>query len=422
MSPLDDVTLIRKFVQGDTTLLGNQNLRVETAFDASQLIAKRGGIVATLKTEQGRTVLVRQSSEYWALLHQVLCDSSLVPTSPAAQKGFILYEELPIPDGYEVNYMEAVNLWKAWWTYKRKAGLRYALNMNLLVLVRNTWYPVQNIEMNPGTLFIKTWAAELCVQGKDYLVWLSPVQETQKTELTNPKIGEVQLDSENSYSESTASGIGAPLSVPQPPPFLSKPHPEVAADEMPTMIQAIHWPPPPPAVAEESLSYNYHELREPSVLPPHEYKPRFQKSYGAQEPVIDQADFPVAPEQLSAAVPSPTILPAAPPLPEPYINAAPHQEPNPYLPQTPGNDDDLGIQEEYPGTPPGYYNPEFYYPSAPAPAPAQGDMSSVLRFNQGRLYIMTAIGEVVVEGTDIKFWLDRPAPTYPPMPDVFKGK
>jgi hypothetical protein len=73
MAALDDITLIKKFVDGEDILLANPNLRVEPAFDTVQLLAKTGELIATLKfVSKIRTALVRRESKYWDLVHQAL--------------------------------------------------------------------------------------------------------------------------------------------------------------------------------------------------------------------------------------------------------------------------------------------------------------------------------------------------------------
>ncbi|HEY9805578.1 MAG TPA: hypothetical protein V6D04_03365, partial [Candidatus Obscuribacterales bacterium] len=70
MTLLDDIALIRQFVKGETTLAANQNLRVEAAFNALQLLVKRRGVVATAQLNDGKVsaILARAESEYWGLL------------------------------------------------------------------------------------------------------------------------------------------------------------------------------------------------------------------------------------------------------------------------------------------------------------------------------------------------------------------
>src|SRR6476646_2919196 len=117
MTLLDDIVLIRQFVKGETTLAANQNLRVESAFNALQLMAKRRGVIATaqLNVGEAKTVLAKAESEYWGLLHQVLQEYGWMPAESQDQAGWMKYEHRAIPAGYQVNYTESRQLWKEWW-------------------------------------------------------------------------------------------------------------------------------------------------------------------------------------------------------------------------------------------------------------------------------------------------------------------
>jgi len=185
MTILDDTALILNFLKGNNTLVANQNLRVEPAFDAVQLLAKRGGLIATLRMlESVPIVTVRRGSEYWNLLHHALVENCFVPLgSNEKQPDFDDYKKQEVPGGYHFNCTEAKVLWQQWWTRTRQ-GNRHGIQMDLLVFTRNTWYPIREIISNQGTLFISTLATELVYQGTDIVVWLNrlPQAATGKPE------------------------------------------------------------------------------------------------------------------------------------------------------------------------------------------------------------------------------------------------
>lgn len=173
MNTLDDLALIQKFIRGETTLLANQRLRIESVFDSTQLSAKRGGLIATIKPgAEGLIVLLRRDSEYYNLVHQCLLDRSLMPTGEIDQAGFERYCPCRVPAGYKLNCTEARALWKEWWMSARH-GNRSSIQTNLLIFTRNTWYPIREIACNQGTVFITTLVTEVMLQGTDQVIWLS---------------------------------------------------------------------------------------------------------------------------------------------------------------------------------------------------------------------------------------------------------
>ncbi len=166
----DDIELIRKFVQGDQNFLANQNLRLEPAFNSAQLLAKKGGLIATAKLAgQIRSVLVRQSSVYQAQINQILTEHQYLPTK-IGDRGVIHYEHCPIPAGYTANYTEVRHLWRAWRTQDiRKPHLKY------LIQSQQTWLTVEKIEHGQESFFIHVPGEEKMLYARDCLVWLSPV-------------------------------------------------------------------------------------------------------------------------------------------------------------------------------------------------------------------------------------------------------
>lgn len=180
MHILDDVTLIQQFVGGEATLAANQNLRIEPAFDSLQLLAKRGGLIASMKRVGSRqTVLMRRESDYAALMHQILLARQFVPAAGASnQPDFEQYRADEIPAGYEVSYTTVRTLWREWWRSTRHTNVNN-IQIDLLIFVRDTWYPVRNIVCSEGVLFITTLVSEVSYEGSEPLTWLRRVPAPQ---------------------------------------------------------------------------------------------------------------------------------------------------------------------------------------------------------------------------------------------------
>lgn len=223
MHILDDITLIQQFISGEATLAANQKLRIEPAFNSVQLMAKRGGLIATMNRSGSRqTVLLRQESDYSAIMRQILLARQFVPVAGVGdQSGFEQYRADEIPAGYEATHATAKALWKEWWrTARKKSG--HGIYMDILIFVRDTWYPIRNIVCSQGSLFVTTLVSEVSFESGEQLTWLRqlPPLRPGDTELTSP-VPIRSLQPLNSPPQpSIAHKEQQP--VPTPPAFLSK--------------------------------------------------------------------------------------------------------------------------------------------------------------------------------------------------------
>lgn len=173
MNPLNDAAVLLKFIQGESSLVANQNLRIEPAFDSVQLLAKRGGVIAMSKSVDAvPVVLVRRNSDYWSLLHQLLLDQSFMPIGTADLPEFEQYQACSIPAGYRLNFTEARALWREWWKTARTSNPR-SLLMDLLISDADQWCPIHDMAYSQELLFITTPENEICLNKNDSIVWLS---------------------------------------------------------------------------------------------------------------------------------------------------------------------------------------------------------------------------------------------------------
>lgn len=184
MTKIDDITLIRKFIQGELTLLANNNLRVEPAFNTAQLLAKRGELLATAKlVGQIRSILVRQSSVYEELINRILSEHRYIPTH-INEQGLVQYEPCPIPDGYELNYTEVRQLWKIWRVcyckhdYSQRNRPRKPDAQALLIRRDKGWAPIIFISYAQENFFIEIPGDEIMLYSSDRLVWLNPAPKS----------------------------------------------------------------------------------------------------------------------------------------------------------------------------------------------------------------------------------------------------
>ncbi|MEJ1935224.1 hypothetical protein WDZ92_33935, partial [Nostoc sp. NIES-2111] len=82
------------------------------------------------------------------------------------------YKYCEIPKGYQMHCMKSVHLWRSWWKY-RKNKSQLGIPLDLLIRNRNSWYPIRDLIISDGLLYIKTLGSEIAVHSNDLLIWLS---------------------------------------------------------------------------------------------------------------------------------------------------------------------------------------------------------------------------------------------------------
>jgi hypothetical protein len=181
---MDNASLIHAFVESvvanKSTLIANAELRIEPIGDTLQLWAKQEGMISSARPNRNHfSVILKDKTHYWPILHNILLENSFLPTHPAPAKGFYQYEFAKVPPHYEVNYTDGLLLLQAWWQYQQQEDRSGLLGM--LIWHGKTWYPVRNIDCNQGTLSILSWGNEISVQPSERVVWLlkvDPVAES----------------------------------------------------------------------------------------------------------------------------------------------------------------------------------------------------------------------------------------------------
>ncbi len=175
ISNIDDATVIKKFFQGDKDLVANSNIRIEGSGSSLQLIAKQSEMLATLTLiEKRRVALVRATSQYWQLIHRLLIENNFVAWGNSKQKGFVEYQQWVPPPGYQIKYTEVVELWKQWWPNQRYHK-KHDLDLEMLIFLKNNWYPIQNITVEEGTFYVKTLVGQLKLTSKEKILWASKI-------------------------------------------------------------------------------------------------------------------------------------------------------------------------------------------------------------------------------------------------------
>jgi hypothetical protein len=175
---LEDSKLIDKFIQGSNQLLSSYALRLESAGAVPQLMSRTGEVIAALYAQnQPRSAIVKQSSPFFEQIQMALLEQEYICSGASKRSGFIEYRYYNAPAGYRVWYTEPGILWKKWWPSERFQN-KQRFNMDILVNIKNNWYPVRNITVHAGKFTIETIAGKLLCNRDESVLWLAQRIET----------------------------------------------------------------------------------------------------------------------------------------------------------------------------------------------------------------------------------------------------
>jgi hypothetical protein len=184
---LSNLDLIREFVQSSIqkkeVLLSNPALTAQTVYKTNQLTAKAEGVIVTAQLSNTLSeFLISPKSSQWELINQALAEYNYILKGEVDNRGFYQYQYCEVPKGYRMHCTRSVLLWRAWWKY-RKYALRPGIPLELLIRTRDSWYPIRDLIISDGLLYIKTLGSEIALDSEDLVTWLSKIDVTKIKEI-----------------------------------------------------------------------------------------------------------------------------------------------------------------------------------------------------------------------------------------------
>ncbi|HEY9617788.1 MAG TPA: hypothetical protein V6C64_13155 [Microcoleaceae cyanobacterium] len=169
-------TFIQESIESKHILFSYQNLKAHTVCNNNQLIAINEGVIATAPlATPDPTFLVKSGSLYEGLIHRLLIEHSFIPGNRNIQEPFRSYEYFQVPPGYHLNCTFPSELWQAWWKYSRR--IQYSLlSTELLIRVRNSWYPIRDCLITEGRFRVKTLGSEIALFERESVLWLNKLE------------------------------------------------------------------------------------------------------------------------------------------------------------------------------------------------------------------------------------------------------
>lgn len=356
MIQVDDMTLIKRFIQGEEIdLLYNDNLQVEVIGGICQLLGKNKKIIAMIKTvDKTKCALVRYNSEYWSVLNKLLQENHFIPVGESDLSGLMTYEYHEVPVGYRLHHTEAITLWKTWYPYTRNKK-PVGIPLDILILVKNKWASIRDIHIHEGTLFVNTLFEQVSIHYNEQVVWIS-------------KVDMIFHNIPNNDDDTLFFNQGNQNTV-----LELNPDDNYDLPEDNTLIQLSGLDLVSPLLHQRTLLVD-NTWENPQNLIEDEQKQEFEQEeefypndYFAENDQPTEVEIRHEVEQKSLHRESNNIHLADTILEVPHIDSIPK----------------------------------------PQVISHHVDMNNVIRFMQGKLYIMTAIGEVVVEGSDYSFSINK---------------
>ncbi|MEM9152292.1 MAG: response regulator, partial [Cyanobacteria bacterium P01_F01_bin.3] len=115
----DDVELVAAFVKSfikmESAFFSNRNLVASSGEGVTTLSARTEGLVVKVTDIEGKsTAAVKQSSEYWSLIRQILIENHFFPVS-LRTNGVCRFQLLDVPENCQLYHTHAEALCEAWY-------------------------------------------------------------------------------------------------------------------------------------------------------------------------------------------------------------------------------------------------------------------------------------------------------------------
>ncbi len=184
---LSDSTTIWRFAQGKKRLAGNHNLRINYAHNSLQLSTPNNELIAIHKVaEKLHYILIKKDSKYSQMIQNIISECKFIPIDTAtAERGFMRYQKYDIPEGYNLRYEPASQLWQIWQEDRQQSiG---GLQLDILILARSKWYRVQQMICTDDRLDLQTRLGLISLSLRDRIAWIAKLGDIPA--VSNPDLG-----------------------------------------------------------------------------------------------------------------------------------------------------------------------------------------------------------------------------------------
>jgi hypothetical protein len=184
----EELAIISYFVRGQKHAASSQNLKLEYTETSIRLSDGNGRLVGISKqvNQWQRKVLISNNSAYRFSNIQALIAEGFIAKQKSSHPDFTEHHYYTIPDGYKINYTEAIQLWKIWWNNKRYQLDTSHPSIDILTFSKGKWYLVQDLQPKQGNFVLRTARGEIKIEPGEYVVWIDSLFSIV-TENSEPK-------------------------------------------------------------------------------------------------------------------------------------------------------------------------------------------------------------------------------------------
>jgi hypothetical protein len=206
---LDDETIVRRFARGKKRLVANHNLRIDYAHNSLQLSTPQDELIAIHKiSDRLHYILVKKDSEYSDLIQNLIGDYQFIPIeTTTSERGFVRYQKYEIPEGYQLHYEPANQLWQTWQENQQQSTV--GLRLDILILAKSKWYRVQEMTRADDRLDLQTRLGLISLSLRDRIAWIAKLGNIQPP--PNPDRARVATDRQNANGNGSDSEILAKI-------------------------------------------------------------------------------------------------------------------------------------------------------------------------------------------------------------------
>lgn len=169
-------TFVTSFIQGQSILLSNHNIRTEPLFDTVQLIAQQGGVISTAALKGSPvTAQLHPIAPYSQLVHQVMTKNNYYPLAKNERGDSYIYQYFAPSKDYRVYCTTAKELWRVCWG--RGTSIRSGIPLELVIwgqrtlLQKQTWHPIRGMEVENCQFVVKILGGSFPYASDDLVIW-----------------------------------------------------------------------------------------------------------------------------------------------------------------------------------------------------------------------------------------------------------
>jgi hypothetical protein len=173
----EELQIIGYFIRGQKHSISSQNLKLEYTETSIRLSDSQGKLIGISKqvNQWQRKVLIANNSGYRQPLVSALMELGFIDRQKSSHPEFTEHHYYQLPESYQLNYTETIELWKVWWNHKR-----YQLNLpkppiDVLTFTKGNWYLIRDLQPKQGTFIIRTERGEIAIEPDEYIVWIDAI-------------------------------------------------------------------------------------------------------------------------------------------------------------------------------------------------------------------------------------------------------